>query len=253
MKKAGDVRSGLFAQQTKLTDEYCEKHARRKSYFPAMDKIVCPNCETEKIALDGQRQAAETYQKEQAAKRRYFLNDYSSLPEDLKNADFNNYIVSTQEEREALDFAKRLADEYIAGAKNNAFFVGRPGTGKSHLSHAVLQNFIEKTEKIGIFVNLVDFMTRINFDNKESFIDRIIKAPLVVLDDLGSELDSKFSQDILYEILDKRVRTIITTNLSGKEIVRRYNNRIYSRLMKGVDKEHFIKLDKIEDKRSMIF
>jgi DNA replication protein DnaC len=57
---------------------------------------------------------------------------------------------------------------------------------------------------------------------------------LLVLDDLGAEKTTEFAITTLYIIIDRRIRdakrTIITTNLSLKEIEDKLDARIASRL-----------------------
>lgn len=61
-------------------------------------------------------------------------------------------------------------------------------------------------------------------------------AQLLVIDDLGTERDSEsgFGRDtlgsLLTDRLDRAQRTVVTTNLSGAEIVKRYGERLRSRL-----------------------
>lgn len=58
----------------------------------------------------------------------------------------------------------------------------------------------------------------------------------LVLDDLGAEKLTDYVERALFQILnaraDQTVRTVITTNLSGKEIALRFGNRITARIMK---------------------
>lgn len=61
-------------------------------------------------------------------------------------------------------------------------------------------------------------------------------AQLLVIDDIGTERDSEsgFGRDTLGSLwtdrLDRAQRTVVTTNLSGAELVKRYGDRLRSRL-----------------------
>ena len=63
----------------------------------------------------------------------------------------------------------------------------------------------------------------------------LINTDLLVLDDLGSEFQTSFSETTLYNILNSRINlglpTIISRNLSGKDLHQKYNDRIVSRLL----------------------
>ena len=93
-------------------------------------------------------------------------------------------------------------------------------------------------------------------------VDLLGKVSLLVLDDLGSEASfkresreaSEYVQQVLFGVLNKRSRTIITTNLSSKELSEIYNPKLLSRMYKGVVKNNaIIKFEKTEDKRMAIF
>ena len=89
------------------------------------------------------------------------------------------------------------------------------------------------------------------------------RVSLLVLDDLGSEASFKrelteasdWVQGVLFGILNKRNRTIITTNLTTKELKAIYNPKLISRMNKGVAKnDGVIKFtNATPDKREVIF
>ncbi|HFQ4898048.1 DNA replication protein [Streptococcus agalactiae] len=244
---------GIWLHQTTPTNEYCEKHDYYKRYFAKIQKNICPFCEREKKDEELEKLSLLQYQREFKRKREYFLNKYSSLNEEIRVATLDNYEVSTPEEEQALEFANKIAEEYISEAKNNVVLIGKSGSGKSHLSHGIAKLVSDTKEWVVPYVNIVDFMTRVDYKNKASMIERIVEAKLVVIDDLGSEMDNQLTRDVVYEIFDKRTRTLITTNLTGEELIRRYSNRTYSRIMKGVDESHFMKFDNMKDRRRLLF
>ena len=57
----------------------------------------------------------------------------------------------------------------------------------------------------------------------------------MILDDLGNELTTQFTQSVLYELINARLvgerHTVISTNLTVEEINRRYLPQISSRLV----------------------
>lgn len=253
MEKARSKYDGIYEAQTTPTDDYCEKHDYYKRYFDRIKQNICPFCERERKDKELENLNLVKYKAEQKRKRDYFLNRYSSLNEEIQQATLDNYKVESQEEQKALAFAKRVANEFIQEAKNNVILIGKSGTGKSHLSHGIAKEVSDTKEWVVPYVNMVDFMTRLNFDNKASMIERIVNAELVVIDDLGSEMENKLTKDVIYEIFDKRTRTIVTTNMTGEQLIERYGNRTYSRIMKGVDKDHFMKFENMKDRRRLLF
>ena len=66
---------------------------------------------------------------------------------------------------------------------------------------------------------------------------------LLILDDLGTEFSSQFTVSCLYNLFNTRknrgLATIISTNLSADELVAKYDDRIYSRIV-GKDYDIFV-------------
>ncbi|HFZ4169726.1 TPA: ATP-binding protein, partial [Streptococcus pneumoniae] len=125
------------------------------------------------------------------------------------------------------------------------------GTGKSHLAFAMVKVLSEYTKEIAIFINVTDLLMKIkaDFSQEEFLVNKIASAKFLVLDDLGMEKDSEWSFTILYNILNKRSNTIITTNLISADIQKRYGRPFMSRLMKGVDKDHLMVFNDLTNKR----
>ena len=91
--------------------------------------------------------------------------------------------------------ARRIAKDYLDGKVFNTFMSGEPGTGKTFLSMSILRavNENSKPYKKCLFVSVDEFMRLIkdSFNNKQSpyteraMVDRLTKADIFVLDDLG--------------------------------------------------------------------
>ena len=79
-----------------------------------------------------------------------------------------------------------------------------------------------------------------------------------VMDDIGSENNSDFSEELLTDVLDGRMSTMITTNLSSEELrgnsrkQGRYNQRTASRMFRGIGGKAF-NFKGIKDKRVLPF
>ena len=65
-------------------------------------------------------------------------------------------------------------------------------------------------------------------------LQTLISADLLILDDLGSEFRTGFTESALYNLINSRINlglpTIISSNLSADELQKTYNDRIISRL-----------------------
>ena len=188
------------------------------------------------------------------------------LDETIKTANFENFNIETDEERQAFEFAKNLAEFYKNGGQGNSFMSGPAGSGKSHLSMAILKSYLESGEKTALFVSYSHVIRLIkdSFNNRDSVYTQnnimglLTNVDLLVMDDIGSENNSYFSEELLTDVLDGRISTIITTNLSSEELrgnaskKGRYNQRTASRMFRGIGGQAF-NFKGIKDKRVLPF
>ena len=65
----------------------------------------------------------------------------------------------------------------------------------------------------------------------------VLDCDLLILDDLGAEFSTNFSVSVIYNIINSRLvegkPTIISSNLTAKELEARYSPRVVSRIMGG--------------------
>ena len=188
------------------------------------------------------------------------------LDETIKTATFENFNIETDEEKQAFDFAKNLAEFYKNGGQGNSFMSGPAGSGKSHLSMSILKSYLESGEKTALFVSYSHVVRLIkdSFNNRDSVYTQnnimglLTNVDLLVMDDIGSENNSDFSEELLTDVLDGRISTIITTNLSSEELrgsntkKGRYNQRTASRMFRGIGGKAF-NFKGIKDKRVLPF
>lgn len=227
----------------------------------------CPECARTDIA---NREAKGIERNEEASLlvRTYnVLMRDSTIPSELKDATFDNYKAETQEEKDLLEFFKEQTRKYWNDMKGNTLVIGSTGIGKSHLSVAMAKLLNEQYKKIGkpksfLFVNMTEIIKQIKagWADKSSqgvtenqVVKQLTEADYLILDDLGAQNTevkpkSDWEQDLLFDILDKRERTIINTNLTSDELKTAYNARNFSRMLKGSEGNIF-KAGKIEDKR----
>lgn len=118
-------------------------------------------------------------------------------------------------------------------------FFGSVGTGKTFIAACIANALIDKGYPCLVtnFARLTNTISGM-FEGKQAYIDSLDKYALLVIDDLASERDTEYMNEIVMNIIDARYRSgrplIVTTNLTANELkdpkeIRK--QRIYSRLM----------------------
>ena len=138
--------------------------------------------------------------------------------------------------RTVLAACKKYADTFD-GDSSSLLLMGGTGLGKTHISSAIAQKVIERG--YDAFYETAPQM----FANFEAVrygrADRAVIEPynsvLLLIDDLGAESCGNQTSATFFELINRRLLagkpTVISTNLLPAEIKKRYDERIYSRLM----------------------
>lgn len=177
------------------------------------------------------------------------LNTGNSITNLVENVDFSLLSDSFYEGEDLEKFktARSVSENFIKTFDRdyqNIFFYGTVGTGKTLLSLCIAKEFIEKGYYV-LYYTSQDFFSEfrkthdysIDEDVKNSFLERVYKSDLLIVDDLGTEFG--ISADIvsasLFNCINKRAAnkkpTIISSNLTLKEVNSRYSERISSRII----------------------
>jgi len=134
-----------------------------------------------------------------------------------------------------LEDCKKYAENFHL-PYNSLIMRGKTGLGKTHLSLSIASEVINKGYNV-IYGSVPDLMRRLDkekFEGGET-LDMLTAADLLILDDLGAEIDNKLYVSVLYSIINSRINAslpmVINTNLDSKELERKYDERIASRLL----------------------
>ena len=142
--------------------------------------------------------------------------------------------------QKAIEDIKNFIDNF-GKAPQTLLFVGKTGTGKTHMSTAIAKALIEKGYEVlyDSSQNIVEAFEHDRFKSGygayEPKGDKYLECDLLILDDLGTEFVNQFTLSCLYNLINTRQNkgrsTIISTNLSATELTAKYEDRIYSRLV----------------------
>ena len=136
----------------------------------------------------------------------------------------------------SVDFLKSYADNFNKNS-SSFFFTGATGLGKTHLSLAVMNKVTEKGYSVfyGSADNIIKEMEKERFGRSNGDIEEEIEnADLLIIDDLGTEFKTAFSETAVYQLINNAILNskpmIISSNLSIGELEERYGQRVVSRL-----------------------
>jgi len=151
--------------------------------------------------------------------------------------------------KKCIDFVEQF-DEH----NKNLFFIGSPGLGKTFLCNSIAKDLLDKGRSVIYMTvpDLIDTMRKYKFDfdkeeNYAHYLNEIYNCDLLIMDDLGTELSTQFSNQAIYNILNKRIvnmkKMIISTNLSGVDFQSTYSERIVSRIIGNFEACKFVGKD----------
>lgn len=135
-----------------------------------------------------------------------------------------------------------LPDEVLGYAQAPRGFLtlrGEPGRGKSHLAAGILRAHLLRGG-CGRWCDLQLFIPSItgtgNWERGRAEEEALVRADLLVLDDLGAERETEYSREVVTRIIRGRhveqAPTIFTTNLTLDQLME-WEPRIVSRLGAG--------------------
>ena len=154
------------------------------------------------------------------------------------------------------EFSKDYAKNLNKNSKSLLFF-GETGLGKTHLTLAIASAALEKG--LGVVYspiqNLIQKLEKEHFsyNSDTPILDDVLECDLLILDDLGTEFSTAYSQATIYNIINSRILsskpTIISTNLDVEELAAKYHNRVASRIIGSYEIKKFCGSDVRQQKK----
>ena len=177
-------------------------------------------------------------EKEREMERIKSLRGQSLMDKRMKEATFANAKETSKNARN-LRLCRRYAEHFDEMlAKNQGLLLyGEVGTGKSYAAACIANYLLDKRTPVVMtsFVKLLDTMQ--GFKEDDELIDRLNRAKLLIIDDLGAERSTDFALEKVYSIIDSRYRAslpiVLTTNLDLEQMKSQTDirySRIYDRI-----------------------
>lgn len=218
---------------------YCGKCGSKKQLrvkFGDKTHVVRCVCKCESKELE-EKKRQEEY--EEQMRRINRLKEASMMDKKYREVTFEKYEVR-EENKKVFEMAKKYAGRFQDMYKKNRglLLYGPVGTGKSFTA-ACIGNYLLNNAKPVIMTSFVKILQDIWENDREAeYITILNSASLLIVDDLGTERETDYALEKVYNIIDSRVRAnkpmIITSNLELNDMMECEDirkKRIYDRIL----------------------
>lgn len=226
----------------KTRADHCEKHGE----FTARNWVrnvwsKCPACSAEFDAAEKAVIASRERVEKLAAWQARIGG--AGIPDRFQDRSLESFVASTEEQKFALQSAK----EYAAGFAGNAaltgqslIFVGKPGTGKTHLAVGIGMHLLRQGRPV-LFTTVQrairrvrDTWSRESGETESQAVAALVFPDLLILDEVGVQSGSEFEKNQLFDILNERYETrrptLLLSNLDVEGVRAYLGDRIFDRL-----------------------
>lgn len=229
----------LIIRAAGYPDDYLELHYR------------CPDCRDTGL-IDGRK--CHCFLQAQMK----LLHAQSNLEDVLERENFNALSYEYYDDTEILSQLGITNAAYmrrvVAGCRefvrdfdkkhDNLLFTGSTGVGKTFLTNCIARELMDDFHSV-IYLTASDLFdvfsrNKFDYDNAEDMKDMyrfILDCDLLIIDDLGTELNNSFTSSRLFYCINERMNmsrsTIISTNLTLARLRDSYTDRVTSRIMSG--------------------
>ena len=210
---------------------------------------ACPECQDTGY-VDGRK--CRCFKREEIR----LLYSQSNIEEVLLRENFDSFSYEYYDDRVVIpeiqmtvaDYMRQVhtwCKEYVENFEKkggNLIFTGSTGVGKTFLTNCIAKALIDQYQSV-IYLSSNDLFdvfskNKFHYDTEEEMKDMyqyILDCDLLIIDDLGTELNNTFVSSQLFYCINERLlrkkSTIISTNLSMTMLRDTYSDRISSRII----------------------
>jgi DNA replication protein DnaC len=201
----------------------------------------CPQCGAEREA-QGKVESERKGRAEWLAAWERKLGS-AGIPERFRDRSLKSFVAETEAKRRALDFALAYADEFDVALETgrSALFIGKPGTGKTHLAVGIGLHIMARDSRAVMFATVMRAIRSVKdtwskeAEKTETEAIAMLTAPdLLILDEVGVQFGSETEKLILFDVLneryEKRLPTLLLSNLDLGGVRTYLGERVFDRL-----------------------
>ena len=234
----------LINKDRPTEERKCLKHgAYTSTNFLGEHWTECPKCMIERRDAEAKLQIARDKKAEVERKQRRWAGKIGSaaIPERFKDRTLDNYIAKTSGQKKALAFAKDYAKNFdqVIKTGRSAIFVGKPGTGKTHLAIGIALSIMQQ-QRSTVFVTVQRLIRRVKdswhtkAETESEVIDAFASPDLLILDEVGVQFGSEFEKQLLFDVLNERYEklkpSILLSNIPSEQLSDYLGERVTDRL-----------------------
>lgn len=162
----------------------------------------------------------------------------SDISQRFMRCTFENYRVDIEQQAHALRKCQRYAENFKDHLAHGRCMVmrGNPGTGKNHLSSAIMMEIIQNgftAMRIKASAFLDEYWSK-SFSEREPWMKRMASVDLLVIDEIGRASNGKSANDAFFRLIDMRYEamkpTAVISNLETPELKATLGEAAYDRL-----------------------
>lgn len=201
----------------------------------------CPDCIANAEAKDQADRQRRDKEAEQVAWQRRLCR--AGIPDRFMSKSLKSYVAETEGQRRALAFAEGYADNFddALATGRSAVFIGKPGTGKTHLAIGIGLRIMHRDGRSVLFSTVMRTIRRVRStwdrNSEESETEAIAaftKPDILILDEVGVQYGSEAEKLLIFDILNERYEncrpTLLLSNLDLIDVRAYLGERVYDRL-----------------------